>query len=243
MVDECAPVNNRPLFVELVGPAGAGKTTLAHALQQKNQEVRRAPKPSYRFGRSVSFFVRNAVPLMPVFFGQRSKDGWLTWREIWWMTYLNGWDQVLGRQRSGDGTLYLLDHGPVYMLTSLLEFGPGSIQGQSFREWWDRRLKAWALLLDVLVWLDAPNAVLANRINARNSWHVIKEAPEQEMSEFLTRYRSAFERVIALSKAQNRCLEVLRFHTAQEPPEQIAEQILRACETHRSDANSVMVSR
>lgn len=237
MHDRCAIVNNRPLFVELIGPAGAGKTTLLEALQQQSAGVLRAPKPSYRDGGSVPYFVRNALPLMPVFFGQRPKDRWLTWREIWWMTYLNGWHQVLGRQTAGGGLLYVLDHGPVYMLTSLLEFGPESIQGQPFREWWDGSLSQWANFLDMLIWLDAPNAVLAKRINARNSWHVIKEAPEEEMSEFLTRYRSAFEQVISLSKTQNRGLDVLHFHTGQEPPQQIAQQVLRACDTHLVGVN------
>jgi len=236
-------MKKRPFFVELIGPAGSGKTTIVKTMCQENKNIVKAPKPTYRYARNLPFFIRNALPLMPVLLRQRPNSKWPTYRQIWWMIYLNGWYHTLSRQTSNGCILKVMDHGPLYMLTSLLEFGPEITQGQDFRKWWDRMLRQWASFLDMIIWLDAPNSILVKRINTRDTWHVVKEKPEQEMHEFLFRYRISLEQIISLSKAHNNCLRVLHFHTDQETPEQITNKILCAYEMHLKGVTLMSVNK
>ncbi len=189
------------------------------------------------------FLVSNVRSLLPVFLRQRPNSRRFTGREIWWMIYLNGWYRILDRQTSSDYALSLIDHGPLYMLASLLEFGPENTQSQYFQKWWDKTLKQWSAFLDMVIWLDAPNLLLAERINTRDTWHVAKGEPEQEVYKFLTRYRTSFEHVISLSKAHNNNLCTLHFHTEQQTPEQLSDEVLGAFEMRLKDIKSTMVAR
>jgi hypothetical protein len=123
----------------------------------------------------------------------------------------------------------LIDHGPIYMLTSLLEFGPVKSKNKYYRKWWDTKFKDWSSLLDIIIWLDAPNSILVKRINTRDTWHVIRKKSEEEMHNFLIRYRNSLEKVISLSKSHNDKLSVLKYDTGLETPEQIIDTILHEC--------------
>ena len=79
----------------------------------------------------------------------------------------------------------------------------------------------------MVIWLDAPDAVLLERIRAREQRHTIKEQSEQEACEVLARYRRSFERTIAECGA-GRQPSVLRLDTSQASVEQIANSVLTA---------------
>jgi thymidylate kinase len=81
--------------------------------------------------------------------------------------------------------------------------------------------------LDAVIWLDAPDAVLARRIRERDKPHRTKHLPEAEMCEYLARYRAAFERVMS-ELTQRSSVKVIKFRTDREPLEDIANQILAA---------------
>lgn len=236
-------MKHRPYIVELIGPAGAGKTTILKALCRENKNIVKAPKPALKDIRNILFFIGNALPLLPVFFRQRPKSKWLSWRQMWWMIYLNGWHHVLGRKNSNGCSMKLIDHGPMYMLTSLLKFGPEVTQSPYFRKWWDKMFKQWASFLDMVIWLDAPNTILAERINNRDTWHVVKEKPAEEVQNFLVRYRTSLEEIISLSQSHNNCLKVLHFHTDRETPEQIMEKILRESQMQSKNVKSLAVDQ
>jgi hypothetical protein len=86
-------------------------------------------------------------------------------------------------------------------------------------------IRQWAAILDVAIYLDAPDTVLMERINVRAKCHAVKGRPEQDMHKFLVRGRSSIEKVLGKLTADDGP-ELLRFDTAQESPNQIAARVL-----------------
>jgi hypothetical protein len=110
----------RPLVVEVIGPAGSGKTTLATALCRRPEitagiELSRASH--------VPHLIHHTLLLLPVFLLVRGDGGWLTRKEMRSMTYLRAWPRQLTRTPA-ERAVTILDHGPVFRLARLRAFGP-----------------------------------------------------------------------------------------------------------------------
>ncbi len=194
--DDKASQESPGLVVELLGPAAAGKSSLLHGLTQSNESFVVGVRLRIRNIGHIPYFASNALLLLPTFLRQYGNDRWFTWEEIKMLVYLRGWHHVLRRQ-AVDGTIIILDQGPVFKLTRLYAFGPENMRRQSFDRWWDSMLKQWSLVLETVIWLDAPDATLLNRIRSRTSWHEVKDMSEQEGLRFLARYRRSYEEVIS----------------------------------------------
>lgn len=214
-----------PLIVELVGPAGAGKTTLSRALSQRDEKIWVATDLQLRRREHIPIFTRNAALLLPVFLRQYRSSRWFTWDEMKAIVYLKAWPRVLRQQATNNGTAIVLDHGPVFKLATLLAYGPESLRTQRFEKWWNKMSKQWAFTLDMVIWLDAPDALLMKRINTRSQRHVVKGNSEREVHEFLARYRIAYKQVLMRLRAY-RQLTVLEFDTKIASSEQIVDQVL-----------------
>lgn len=143
------------------------------------------------------------------------------------MVYLKAWLHVLEQQASKNDGVTLLDHGPIYLLALLREFGPEITTSELFKSWWANLYHQWSATIDILIWLDAPDEILLERIRVRDRWHLIKDKSEQEAYEFLTRYRTSLEQIIAESVTNHR-VTLLRFDTSEESVEQMADKILAA---------------
>lgn len=213
-----------PFVVELVGPAGAGKTSLVRALTQRNERFVEGTGIKARRIANISFFVGNAVLLLPSLFRLYRDSRWFTWEEIKTLVYLKELHRVLRRQAS-NGAITILDQGPVYLLTRLHVLRGETVARQSQSRWWDSVLKHWSQTLDMVIWLDAPDAMLLERIRARNKWHAINEKPKVEAAEFLARYRASYSRIICGLRADDGP-RVVRFDTAQESLGQIMDKVL-----------------
>lgn len=176
--------------LELAGPAGAGKTTLAESLMTDHGT--RLGLPS---GRSEA--ARGLLRALPVLVRAR-----LTARGRWWTTselrsigYLEAWQAAA---RCAEPGTVLLDHGPAYRLASLLALGPEMARTAAFRDWARRTAARWGELLDAVVWLDAEDSALRARIDDRDRAHRIRGAGPLETSRFLDRYRDAFREVLGV---------------------------------------------
>jgi deoxyadenosine/deoxycytidine kinase len=216
-------VEKPPLVVEIIGPAGAGKTTLLRALSQRHKKIRPGIHPSRI--RQVPFFISNTFFFLPTFLGQYSHSRWFNRRETRSMAYLKAELQVLEQQASNNGTVTILDHGPIYRLAFLRALGPEITKSQIYTSWWATLLNQWLATIDIVIWLDAPNTVLLERIRARNTRHTIKEKCEQEAYKYLSHYRTFLEQIIAES-VTDRWITLLRFDTNQESVEQMVDEIL-----------------
>lgn len=188
----------RKLMVELVGPAGGGKSTLAEALSFHMDQSVVAPHLKFRMLRNAHFTLTGALQLWPFLLMNLATTSRLSWRQIAMMLHLNTWNRALDRRMPADVRVILLDHGPLYMLASLRVFGPEVTRTRWFRNWWNKRLEYWAAKLDLVVFLDAPNELLSQRINRRSTAHRIKGAGERDAFEFLNRYREGFIELLSL---------------------------------------------
>lgn len=228
-----------PLVVELAGPAGAGKTTLLQALCQRSHKILISEQPQLRKIGQIPFFLGNAIVLLPTLFRLWQTSGWLAKSEITRVVRLRGWHRLWERQVPNGGTVVVLDQGPVYTLATLHGFGPESLRSRSLDRWWNSTLEQWASILDIVVWLDAPDMVLVERINARSKAHLVKGETEQDASAFLARYRTAYEQVLSMLSTDATGPRVLRFDTAQASLDEIVNRVLMACGMRNGDDKSV----
>lgn len=218
----------KALIVDLVGLAGAGKTTLAQAMSACDGRVQVAADLELRRMDHMPIFVRNAPSLLPVLLRRCRDSRWFSWDEIKAMVYLEGWPRVLRQKAMHGGTAILLDHGPVFKLATLNAFGPERLKSRGFETWWHSMFEQWASTLDIVIWLNASDSILVDRINARNRRHAIKGKSEREAHKFLLRYQTSYEQILAKLTAYGQRLTLLHFDTSQKSPEQIAVEVLKA---------------
>ena len=213
-----------PQIVELVGPAGAGKTTLLQVLSRRDEKTLVGADLQLRKLGHIPIFVGNAPFLLPELLRRCPTSRWFTWDEIKAMVYLRGWPRVLRQQASSNGTVILLDHGPVFKLATLLAFGPERLSCEGFERWWNDMHKQWAFTLDMVIWLDASDENLVERINSRSQHHAVKGKSEREVSEFLARYRTSYKQILAKLTAYGRP-RVLQYDTGRASIEQIVDEL------------------
>ena len=214
-----------PLVLEVAGPAGAGKTTLAQALCRRDQRfsigvpLRRASYPPFAASTLRLF--------LPVYLRRYRHTRWFTREELRAMIYLQAWLQALSRWPPPQGAVAILDHGPIYRLAWLQEFGPEMVRSRRFEQWSAAMLAQWSARLGLVLWLDAPDAVLMERIEARQRWHAVKGKASREVEQFLGRYRASYDRVLDRLTASGGPA-VLRFDTQRVSLDQIVSSVLES---------------
>jgi shikimate kinase len=222
-----------PLIVEIVGLAGAGKTTLERALSRRDGNNLVVADLGLRKRKHIPIFVSHVPYLLPLFLRRRRSSRWFTWDEMKALVYLKAWPRVVRQQASNDGPLVLLEHGPVFKLATLNAFGPEKLQSQGFEPWWHSMFEQWALTLDIVIWLYAPDKILVERINARHKRHAVKGKSEREAYEYLMRYQKSYEQILAKLTAYGKPA-LLAFDTSQASIEQIVDEVLVTCQSSPS---------
>ena len=229
MADAKATVH-RPLIVELMGLAGAGKTSTAADLHQLGGGIARGDFPDVHKLRSAQFFVVNGIVLTPLLLRLRRENGLrLTRRQAAWMMILTGWPALLQRAPSNDTSVIIVDQGALYMLAELRSYGPECLKGRTAAEWWVTMYCRWARTLDLVIWLDAPDAILMQRIRKRHCGHWAEDKPDDQVVQFLSRFRAGYEHVIGEMAANNGELLVVRIDTACAPKDEVVAQVLSLC--------------
>ena len=215
----------RPLVAEVIGPAGAGKTTLLRALSQREKRI----VPGIRLPKRVSIpvLIRDTITFSPTFLRHYRHSRWFAWGETRSMVYVRGWHQVLKHYVRGNDSVTVLDQGPIYRLALLREFGPEFTNSDVYNNWWNSMPNQWAATLHLVIWLDAPDAVLFQRLNSRTEEHRIKGQPEQDAYRFFGRYRTSYQQVIERMKASDGP-RLLSVDTHQTPVDEIVDRVLGA---------------
>lgn len=226
MVDHIQPAQSitpnflplRPLTVELVGPAAAGKSSLLLALAREHR--------LWRAGLRLSTFrhLRSAVGLAPTFLALHRPYRGLLWKEMKRITYLGSLRRVLEDPVSTRSSTVILDQGVVYMMARLLVFGEERVRSAAFDRWWQEAIEHWARVLDILVWLDAPDPILIHRIRTRKQPHPVKGLSDAAIGRFIATYRAAYDRVLGgLAAAHGPALIAVR--TDEESLDQAARRV------------------
>jgi len=226
---------NTPLFVEIAGPAGAGKTTLIQALSQQDEDIRIGVGLELRKKVHLPIFFSHVPFLLPVFLRPCRSSRWFTWEEIKAIVYLRGWPQVLRQLPANNGKTVLLDHGPVFKLAKLNAFGPRRIKCQGLEKWWHSMFKQCTSTLDIVILLDAPDTILVDRIKTRSQQHAVKGKSDREAYDFLESYRTSFDQILERLTSYGG-LMVLQFDTNRLSIDQIAAEVLIAIDLKHSES-------
>ncbi|HEX7338115.1 MAG TPA: ATP-binding cassette domain-containing protein [Gemmatimonadales bacterium] len=221
-----APAMRRRPLMELVGPAGAGKSTLARALMGRLDAT-----PGTIWGLPVLPLLANGLQLIPTFSGLWLHAASPLWGETRHMVRLRTLRRALQRPRSGPEELVIFDEGPVFAMAWLRGFGHETLREQPSADWWRSAIREWATLLDTVVVLDAPDHILAQRIRARAHPHEVKELPDLEIARWMGRFREALEWVLLQMDREGGPL-VVRL-SAEGSTERIAAQLSRALNEQR----------
>lgn len=227
--------SSSPLIMELVGPAGSGKTTLSRALSQRDDSIVFGPDIELRKVSHLPVFIRSIPSSLPLFFDHRKSDRQPTWTELKDIAYLEGWTQMLKRIPLSNGKIVLLDQGPVFRMATLHEFGPALLKSEESKTWWHHLYKQWAYVLDIIIFLNTSDTILMERINTRTKKHDIKGKSELETHKYLMRYRQSFKEVLTQLSLCNGPT-ILEFDTSKTSIEQIVCEVLAACELKRTES-------
>lgn len=183
------------MVAELVGPAGAGKSTLAANVHRADSNVLVGLSI---WGLPRRRLVSGALALVPTVVGAAVRRRRLRWREIAQMIRLDALRRVLRRAKKTStrgGTTILLDEGPVFAM-SWLDLAIAQRGGKVPEKWRRRALARWARLLDTVILVDAPDTKLAGRIRTRAKRHRMAKGSDVAIQRFANGFRNAFARVI-----------------------------------------------
>lgn len=203
-----------PVVAEIVGPAGAGKSTLFDLLLSSGHGSR---APTLGRSRHAPLLARHAVSALGTAVRSRALR-LMTPERLLAMAYVQALPTAL-RRAGGNASPVVLDQGPVYFLSRPFATRP------QLGPWRERWLAVWRGELDLVVWLDAPDDVLAVRIRAREKDHALKQSPDEVAHAVLRSAREAYEDALEGLSAGGG-VEVRRFDTSIAAPEEIAAEVL-----------------
>lgn len=211
---------DRSLRVELVGPAGAGKSTLSTSLIRQLHGA-----PGTIWGLPVLPLLLNGAQLVPTFTSLWIQSRSPLWQETRHMVRLRTLQRALRQAAPPSDEVLVFDEGPVFALAWLRGFGHEALRQPPSAEWWRTALREWASIMDAVVVLDAPDQLLAARIRARPHPHEVKEYPDPEIARWMARFRQALDWVLT-EMARNGGPPVVRLSSQEEPPDRIAERVV-----------------
>jgi shikimate kinase len=207
-------------IAEIIGPAGAGKTSLSQLLR-RGQDVRSGLSlwrlPPTLLGISAC----SSLPSLVALSIQRKR---FDWEDLKLVIQHNALLRLLNRESAKGYQTMLLDEGTVFALVRLRAFRSEAVTADD-DHWMQSLFTKVASRLNAVIWLDAPDAVLARRIRERDKPHRMKSRSDAEIENHLSLYRMSFERVVAeLSKRNG--LKVFRYRTDEVTLEEIATKVL-----------------
>lgn len=212
-----------PYLVEIAGVAGAGKSTLARLLCQQDAEYRLAEFIDARRREHLAYIAHGIPRVLPILAANLGPRPRLDRRQIKLLVYATEWHRLLSRKPLYRRGVTLLDQGPIYALVRLKALGARVTTGAAFDRWWDEMIDSWSDRLGAIVWLDADDQVLWDRINGRDQRHATKGGSPEVGLRFITRYRLAFQQV--LDRLGTRGPQIMRFDTGRASSEEIAGEI------------------
>lgn len=214
----------QPYLVEVIGVAGAGKSTLVGTLCEDTDGYVKAEFLHSRKPAHLLRIARSVPQLIPLLTANLYRKPRLSWADFKLMAYVTEWHRFLNGRPEYSKRVTVLDQGPIYALVRLEARNRGVVASPYFRRWWEDRMLLWARTLSAVVWLDAPDELLQSRIDGRVQDHVVKGEPVEVGREFISRYRALFDQTLCKIDTPGGP-ELLRFDTSEKSPELIASEL------------------
>jgi len=203
--------------VELAGPAGAGKSSVFARLVARVDNVEVTPVLRTR---QYAYVLATNVPAVFATLARHGAIRGLTPQKIRSMLYLRALPGLIERRPVSKGNVLVFDQGPLYLLSEAL------LRDDRLNAWRKATLETWSSHLDVIVWLDAPDTVLAERIDARGKWHRLKGEHLEATIDVLAEARDAYEAMISTLEERADGPAILRFDTSRMSPDDVVDSLL-----------------
>jgi thymidylate kinase len=216
-------------LVELAGPAGAGKSSAFRTLLARTRNVEDGAVVRKREYAPV---LATTVPgVLATLVRARVTRG-LTREKVRSMVWLSTLPHVIERRPRSAASMLVFDQGPLYLLSE------ARLRDDRLAAWRKKTLETWGSLLDAVIWLDAPDAMLAERIDTRSEWHRLKGERLETATDVLSEARAAYEDMLSSLAARADGPAILRFDTSRASPDEVVDAILRSVEGFLSPVHS-----
>jgi thymidylate kinase len=202
--------------VELAGPAGAGKSTLARHLVEAEVVL---PEGVTTLRGEKLRLARRVLQAMPAMVR-------IGWAKTLWLVRKQVLLDVWVRRTPQSVLPVLYDQGPYFTMAFSHWVLGGAGAGQSVDAWRRRYRRGAEELIDLVVALDAPDQVLRERVTGREKDHVVKDAPPDVQDGFLAASRRLVGEAIAGPAGRRRC-SIVDLSSYDVAPEELAAQVMR----------------
>jgi hypothetical protein len=218
-------VQSLSFVAEIIGPAGAGKTSLSQLLR-RGEGVRSGLS---LWGLPPALLGASAFSSLPGLVALCLHRKRFDWEDLKLVIQHNALLRFLNSESAKRHEALLLDEGTVFALAKLRAFRPAAVTaGEDY--WMGGLFNRVARQLNAVIWLDAPDAILARRIRERDKPHRMKASSDAEIEKHLSLYRKSFEGVVKELTKRNG-LKVFRYRTDEMPLEEIATRVLLEART------------
>jgi len=218
---------SRPRVIELIGPAGVGKSEVTAQLARLPGVLCTSiwEVPLTELAWATFCTIPSAAKLI-------RRAGAPLSRELRHIARLRALLNFLDRDELSAYRYIVLDEGAIYTLSWLHVIGHSVFADLRTNSWRHYIAALWAAQLDEVIWLDAPDTVLAHRLRTRAKRHVMANASDRSVTAFSLRYRAAFNSTIGLVQRHGR-LGVRDYRTDHHSAAEIAELIMGGGEPAR----------
>lgn len=226
---------------EIIGPSGAGKSTLSNLLNTMNSSI---VAGITIWGLPRWILAKSSFVSFPAFVRMVIEDGTFNLENGKQIIRLHAFYDYIrlsvlrkktieNRVSIESDNVLFLDEGAVFALSKIR--ADRQHYRRSMEQWEKNVLDRWSQMLDTIVWLDAPNSILIERIRTRRKNSRMKYKSDDEINEFLKRYRDAYLRTVTRLQARGD-LRILKFDTHERSLESIADELITFLSTNKSNA-------
>ena len=204
-----------PIIVELSGPPGAGKSTLAKFILERYVHASKGEFPYFRKIKYAPFFIWNSILVIPtvlqLYFCNHVKP---TLREIAFMVILTGWHHLLYKKSLNNRHIIVVDEGPICVLAKLYANQSPALASEGASQWWDKMYKQWSEILSCVIYLDTNEIELIKRIRSRDMWQEVKVLSDEEAIKYLGNIRNAHKHILSGVLSQQKKLKFIGIDTS-----------------------------